>query len=454
MILDIVVLSKIFICYNLFMNYDLIVYWCDMAILIAYAILILNLWYYVAYFILALKRPKKHSKGKTKYKYCVIIPARNEDKVIRGILNALKKQTYDKDFFKVYVIVESADDPTNNIAKEFGYNVFIRKDLSYKKTKGYAIQELINYLNENQLDDFDSYMIFDADNIMETDYIQKMNDLKNEGNQVGFGYRNFTNLGVNRITQCSAMVFSMLNNIISKGRSIIFKKIMLSGTGYFIDKNIIDDAGGWIFTGMTEDVQVTTYCTFHNVKMGYHEGAQYFDEQPVKFKDLRNQHVRWVWGFLASRKLFKKRKPNYHSQNGFLSAISRVEFSLNILPIVIYLVLCVVSFLIVLALGFSAFYFDPTKVGWLFLHSLVPFSSFYILFIVVAIGIFAFDKRLVLPFKEKFIDVFFFMFFIFEFIWAFFEGLFNRKKRSTWLEINHFGKITNKEIEEKRHGKK
>ena len=36
------------------------------------------------------------------------------------------------DFFEAYIIVESEDDPTVKISKNFGYNVFVRKDLENK----------------------------------------------------------------------------------------------------------------------------------------------------------------------------------------------------------------------------------------------------------------------------------------------------------------------------------
>ena len=116
--------------------------------------------------------------------------------------------------------------------------------------------------------------------------------LENEGFQVGFGYRNFTNANSNVVTSCSAILFTLINQIFSKGRSILFKKIMISGTGYFIDREIIDDIGGWIFTGMTEDVQLSTYCQYHNIAMAYDETIQYYDEEPTNMKDMHKQHVR------------------------------------------------------------------------------------------------------------------------------------------------------------------
>jgi 1,2-diacylglycerol 3-beta-glucosyltransferase len=424
-------------------NYDLIIYWCDIAILIAYGILFLFLFYYILFIFLAFKKPRKFKKGETMYKYLVIIPARNESKVIKNILKSLKVQTYDKKNFDVYVITESKDDPTNSIAKKMGYNYYVRQDLVHKNTKGFAIKEFIAYLKKNKLDEkYDSYIIFDADNLMDKNYIESLNNMKNAGYQVGFGYRNFTNANKNWVTGCSAILFTLLNQVFSKGRSILFKKVMISGTGYFIDKKIIDDIGEWIFTGMTEDVQVSTYCEYHNIAMAYDETIQYYDEEPISMTVMHKQHVRWIWGFLANRKEFRKKEPNYHANKEYVAGLARFEFNLALYPIVIYIVFIFLAYLTEIALFLSSFYFNPSISGWLFLHTLIPFSSLYFLFFLLAIFIIAIDqKHLKFSFGLILASIFSFTFYFLDFIICFFEGLFNKKKRSTWVPIEHKGAI-------------
>ena len=52
---------------------------------------------------------------------------------------------------------------------------FVRKELD-KKTKGYAIDELIKHLDKNK-EWYDLYFIFDADNVLDKDFtINILND--------------------------------------------------------------------------------------------------------------------------------------------------------------------------------------------------------------------------------------------------------------------------------------
>ena len=116
-----------------------------------FGLMLIMSWYYIASFFISGKKvkPVPHSNKKTKF--AIVVPARNESKVITNTFASFATQTYDRNYYDVWVIVESEDDPTCRIAKNFGYNVFVRKDLDNKHTKGFAIQELHNYFMENDI---------------------------------------------------------------------------------------------------------------------------------------------------------------------------------------------------------------------------------------------------------------------------------------------------------------
>ena len=101
-------------------NYDLItlIMTAITAVMIVF-VLLMSIYYLCFWSVSAKKTPQApHSDKLTKF--AVLIAARNESKVISHILESLKKQTYPRDSFEVYVIVEKEDDPTIDIVKEFG----------------------------------------------------------------------------------------------------------------------------------------------------------------------------------------------------------------------------------------------------------------------------------------------------------------------------------------------
>ena len=134
------------------MNYQLIVNWIDIALVLAFLFFSCFLWYYFLYFGVASKRPRRLPKATKFTKFAILIPARNESNVIRNILNACEKLDYPKEFFDVYVIIESLEDPTNEIVKEFGFNVIVRGDLTNRKTKGFALDDAYQEIKKRNLD--------------------------------------------------------------------------------------------------------------------------------------------------------------------------------------------------------------------------------------------------------------------------------------------------------------
>ena len=421
------------------MNYSEILGYTYLALLGVIVLIVLLNSYYIKFIYVYFKKEKTLQKANIFYKYIVLIPARNESKVIRNILKSLSKQDYPKDKFDVYVITESEDDPTNKIALEFGYKYFVRTQLENRRRKGFALEEAYNHLKANRVD-FDSLIIFDADNILSKDYISKLNDLKASGYEIGVGLRESTNADTNYISASSALLFSYQSRFVNKARSILFDKVVISGTGYFIDKKIIEDAGGWVWTGLTEDVDLTRYAYINGIKMGYNPTAIYYDEQPTDLKTLHNQHVRWIWGFmnkgiidLAIKKNPKYRKTNKFGRYELFSSLTLFQSSEWA---VLFHMLTLFAFMIYFGIRLDGAYLG--------LYGLFVIVDLLLMFLICDLANlvelifsgshFRVSRRL----KIKCV-VFGFIFWA-DWLLAWIDGFIHPKKRKVWVAIEHKGK--------------
>lgn len=409
-------------------------------------------WFYFIYFFNSFKKEKPIEIIKPENKFAVLVAARNESKVIRNILDSLKNQSYPKELFKVFIIVESFDDPTVKIVRNYGENfkVVIRKNIGKKRTKGHALNDAYLYI-KNHKEHFDAYMIFDADNVVSKDYLLTMNSLKKMGYQIGVGYRNYTNVSTNWISITSGILFSFMNAFTSRGRSKLFNKATLTGTGYYIDSKIVDDAGGWIWNGMTEDVELTYYAYKNNIKMKYYPLVEYYDEQATKYSVLHAQHVRWVWGFIGlNHKKFDNYNFNYNEKTSQKRRFfADFELKLGIYPFLIFVLLELFLFIIGLTLGFIslAYSLERSLIINTFLFSLFHLFIVYISFIIVAIFTLVIDnKNLKLKPKYYVLGALSYPIFFFDFVLAFFDGLFHKNKRKKWGVIEHNGVINNKKL--------
>ena len=232
---------------------------------------------------------------KKKPDFCILIPAKDESKVIKGPLDSIKNQTYKINMQNVYVIVEDIKDPTVNICKEYKCSYIVRKHLELKR-KGYALDEAIKQIKK----EYDAYFIIDADNILDKDFFKYMSKVYQKGYDIGVGYRDNKNWSSNVISACSGLVFTIANNI-NKRKNKTNENITITGTGFYIKGNIIKEFGGYPFHEITEDYELTLYATVHKLTTCYEERAIFYDEQPTTLKASIKQRIRWIRGYFNAR---------------------------------------------------------------------------------------------------------------------------------------------------------
>ena len=275
-------------------------------------------------------------------KYCILIPARNESQVIEQLLISIEKQTKKINSKDVYIIVESKEDPTVEIVKKHNMNIIYRKDLT-KKRKGYALDDAIKeILSKNKK--YDAYFIFDADNILDKNYIKEMINSIEEGYDIGISYRNTKNSST-LVAASSALTFSMINTIGNQLKSKYTNNLTISGTGYYIKGSLVEDWQGFPFNTLTEDYELTLYSTLNNLTTTYNERAIFYDEQPDSFKVSMKQRTRWVKGYFEARKIYIKeirRSLDYKDKN-YGSKISTVIGVQPLIYLLIGVLLLIVS---------------------------------------------------------------------------------------------------------------
>ena len=105
-----------------------------------------------------------------------LIPAHNEEKVIKYLIESLKEQNYPKECLDIYVVADNCTDNTAEIARNAGAIVYERTDPE-KKTKGYAMQWFLKQKIEENAD-YDAFCVFDADNVANPDFIKSGTNLK------------------------------------------------------------------------------------------------------------------------------------------------------------------------------------------------------------------------------------------------------------------------------------
>ena len=372
--------------------------------------------------------PKKRNEG---YSFCIMIPARYESSVIATLLESIKNQSFKINMSDVYVIVESKSDPTVNICKNFGASIVIRKKLDLK-TKGYALDEGVKYILSKKKK-YTAYFIFDADNILDKDYIKNMIPVFDKGYDLASGYRNAKNGNASSVAASSALTFSLINEVFNRIKCNKTKNITFSGTGFYIRGYLIEKFKGYPFTSLTEDYELSCYATLNDLTTYYNDKSIFYDEQPVKYKNTINQRVRWIKGYFNVRKKYSfkifKSISKSSNNNG-----SKIDESIGILPY-LFMVLSLCLYFVNLLLNLIISVFIKNYIKGI-LPIIIFFVVVYILLLILTIILLIIEnKKINLNVKTKIKTLFVNPLYIISYIPCALQALF--KKDIKWSVVNH-----------------
>ena len=269
---------------------------------ILYIALTVLYFYQFIYIVIALigdnKKKQDTYEAKKLHKFAFIIAARNEQAVIGNLINSIKQQNYPAELIDVIVVADNCTDDTAQIAREHGAICYERFN-NMLVGKGYALDYCFNKIVE-QFGDYtayDGYFIFDADNVIDKNYVKEMNKVFDRGYNVITSYRNSKNYDTNWITSGYSLWFIREAKYLNNPRMMLKTSCAVSGTGFLVNSSIIKKNNGWKFNLLTEDIQFSVVNILEGEKIGYCESAMFYDEQPTTFKQSWNQRMRWSKGF-------------------------------------------------------------------------------------------------------------------------------------------------------------
>lgn len=385
-----------------------------------------------------MRRNKIHliPRGKKKIKTAILIPARNESKVISGLLDSLMRQTVKVNLKDVYVIIENKNDPTYKIVKEYGMNIFVRPTPE-RQRKGYALDECIQDILKKRKH-YDAYVIFDADNILKEDCLEKLYESYEKGYDLVSSYRNSKNGNASTVAACSSLIFSLVNGMGNEVQQKCDGNVILCGTGLFISGDLIKEWGGFPFHELTEDFEISMYAVLHGIKTDYNKDAIVYDEQPLTLRQNIKQHTRWIKGFLNcaqkySRKLLHKARKKPHNEG------SCKFYGYHILPI-LYIVVGV-SFLVITLLLGSIVFLCLQNVIWIkyFLWFILLLIAVYIILFLFTAYLLIIEKgKLNLTKERKLQCLFYNPIYMISFVPSFIIALVN--PNVFWTPVEHFAK--------------
>lgn len=260
-------------------------------------------------FLFTFKRRKSYPAAAPDTRFAVIIPARNEGRVVGHLIDALRNQNYPAEKIDVYVAVNNTTDDTEAVALAAGAQV-IRCEGKITN-KGQVLHQAFKKLLPME---YDAFAIFDADNIPDRDFMQRMNDALAAGERVCKGRLKAGNYGESWVSGGYGLHHAFMEWAYSYPHTAAGFSSNLVGTAFVAHREVMEQLGGWDTYSICEDTEFAAQATRIGHRVAYVYDALSYDEQVPDFWISLRQRHRWCYGMMQcartmTRSMFSRRCP-------------------------------------------------------------------------------------------------------------------------------------------------
>ena len=240
-----------------------------------------------------MRKPKDYGFHPARTKFAVLIAARNEELVIGPLINSLLTQEYPSDLYDIWVVPNNCTDNTALAARNFGAEVL--ECTVPVKSKGEVLRFAYNRLRGRR---YDAWLVFDADNVVDSRFLAEMNNARMAGVQAAQGYRDSKNPYDTAVSGCSSIYYWMMDRFHNGGKAGLGVSAMIGGTGFMVTQALLDRLGGWHTETISEDLEITAQAVLAGERVAYVPRAVTYDEQPLTWEQSLTQRRRWSSGTL------------------------------------------------------------------------------------------------------------------------------------------------------------
>ena len=258
---------------------------------------------YVVFFSLASLFNKHHDipRAKRQNRFIILIPSYKSDKNIIHTVAAILSQNYPQRLFDVVVISDHQDELTNMRLAQYTITLLTPNFEKSSKTKSlqYAI------LNLPAFKIYDVAVILNADNIVESNFLEELNDAY----EVAGTKAVVTHLMPrNRDTSSARLstIFEEINNsIFRRGHITIGLSSALTSSGVAYDFNWLKENIMKV-RSVAEDKELEAMLVRQHIYIDYFDHIHIYNERKREAKEFNEQRRRWIYDQVRS--LFKNIK--------------------------------------------------------------------------------------------------------------------------------------------------
>ena len=246
-------------------------------------------------------RKKERIQHKPTKSFALLVAAHNEEAVVGALIENLLKMDYPRELFDIFVICDNCTDGTANVVRSYPGVYACERTNPNQRGKGFAIEWMLKELWKHPKP-YDGIVMFDADNLVATNFLHYMNEDLCNGYKVVQGYLDTKNPHDSWISAANGITYWFCNRLWQLPRYNLKLSNFLGGTGMCFETKLLKEMG-WGATSLVEDLEFTVRCIQRNIYPKFNYDARVYDEKPITFRASARQRLRWMQGhFDVSRR--------------------------------------------------------------------------------------------------------------------------------------------------------
>ena len=228
---------------------------------------------------------------------CIQCPVYNEPDVIYNLLDKVARIRWPQNRLIIQVLDDSTDQTTDMIKDWMARNPELSKCMRHVRRpdrEGYKAGNLVYGMN---LVEADFFAIFDADFRPNPDYLERMMPYFNADDICAVQARwEFNNRGKSWITLLQSAMLDPHFHIEQTVRSENEYFVTFNGTAGIWRRKAIEDAGGWSYETVTEDLDLCFRAQMRGWRVHYEPSYAVPSELPPTMTAFKAQQMRWTKG--------------------------------------------------------------------------------------------------------------------------------------------------------------
>jgi cellulose synthase/poly-beta-1,6-N-acetylglucosamine synthase-like glycosyltransferase len=239
------------------------------------------------------KSQKKNLSDEFLPTFSIVVPVKNEEKVIGRLLDALSKLNYPVEKREIIIVEDGSTDGTLDIcinyAKAHADVKILRKPSSNGKPSA------LNYGLKHAKGEI--VAIFDADNVPDANALMAVREYFEDPAVAAVQGKTLSlNSKENMLTQFISYEEAVWCEAYLRGKDVLNLFVHLKGSCQFMRRDVLDKLEGFDEAVLSEDMEISARLTENNYKIRYASDVVAWQESPSNLKTLFKQRTRWFRG--------------------------------------------------------------------------------------------------------------------------------------------------------------